>query len=394
MSVRIRLAFFSLIAYTIAFGQPISCGVIGVGLSRHFVWVNTETAEITIGPEVMLSNGFYSESSFFNPLTNQYVINSDELVNKYYTIDAETGSVVNITAASSEIYMPRIDPYTGLVYAIGSVGSDIQLVRINTTTGVVDASFVLPGIDQTGNAIPGIYDATNKHYILKAHSLSDPSNIDRYFIIDVLSGNIISSTQTSQHVDCFRIHPETGVIYGIWNDGGLYHFVSVDPWTAIVTIINTFDDFYPVSEVYDDAIVLDPINETYIFAGEGNFEDYYFTLNLADGSIESVAGGSTFAVHLQHIYSYSEIDQSEIKSQDISIYPNPMMNSATVFSADGFKDATLTISTLSGQIVRTINNLDGQTMSIERDDLAAGIYIISIKEDNATLWISKIVINN
>lgn len=390
MRISVGLLFF--IATCKVFAQPISCGIIPIGLPRHFAWVNTETGELIIGPQITGGTFFYSESSFFNPLTNQYVVHSADGASKYYTIDVETGNVVNVIPANDEIFMPRIDPYTGLVYAISSVGSGYQLVRINTSTGVVEATFVLSGIDQSGSSIPAVYNVTDKHYILKAHNLSDPGNVDRYFIIDVSSGAVLSNTPTSQHVDFFRIHPETGTIYGMWDDDGLYHFVSVDPWTASVTIISTLDDLYPVSDVYMNRIVLDPINETYIFAGQSNFEDYYFTLNLDDGSIESVADSITDVTFLQRIYNYSGMYEPESKPETISVYPNPLSTHATIFSEKGFNEATLTISNIQGQVVKTIKNITGNSWVIERDNLTTGIYFVSLVEQGAIIWTTKIAI--
>jgi hypothetical protein len=387
--MRIFAGLFFLIGSANLFAQPISCGIIPIGLPRHFCWVNTETGETTIGPEIPGETLFPSESSFFNPLTNQFVVKVTE-PGKYYTIDAESGNVVNVVPASDDIHMPRIDRYTGLVYALSSAGPGYQIVRINTLTGILEQSFTLSGFDQSGNTIPAVYDAINKHYILKAHSLSDPDNVDRYFIIDVLSGNILSNAPTSQHVDFFRIHPETGAIYGMWDDGGVYHFVSVDPWTAAVTIISTLDDLYPVSSVYDNRVVLDPINETYIFAGESNFEDYYFTLNIGDGSIECVADSIENVFHLQRIYNYSGVGELSGKSRTISLYPNPAETQALVFSNQEFYKATLSISNSTGQTVRTIENITGNSVTIDRENLGAGIYFISVWQQGVVIWTTKI----
>jgi hypothetical protein len=90
--------------------------------------------------------------------------------------------------------------------------------------------------------------------------------------------------------------------------------------------------------------------------------------------------------------SVNETDYKDIFP--VSINPNPFSYATTLYSDKVLKDATLTIYNLEGQQVKQIKNISEQTIILYRDNFPAGIYFISIMQDNQILAREKIIITD
>lgn len=66
----------------------------------------------------------------------------------------------------------------------------------------------------------------------------------------------------------------------------------------------------------------------------------------------------------------------------INIFPNPFSRSATIQANTLLNNATLFFYNVQGQIVKQINNMSGQSITIHRDQLPAGVYFVRIIDDN------------
>jgi hypothetical protein len=76
----------------------------------------------------------------------------------------------------------------------------------------------------------------------------------------------------------------------------------------------------------------------------------------------------------------------------VRLLPNPFSNQA-VLQLDGrLENATLTIENYAGQTVKQIKNLSGQTVTISRDHLPAGLYFFHLTEGNK-IFTGKLVIS-
>lgn len=78
--------------------------------------------------------------------------------------------------------------------------------------------------------------------------------------------------------------------------------------------------------------------------------------------------------------------------QTASISPNPMVSEATMQTSVPLSHATLTISNAWGQVVRQETDLSGQTVSLSRDGLPAGLYLVRLTEGNAIIAVTTVVI--
>ena len=76
----------------------------------------------------------------------------------------------------------------------------------------------------------------------------------------------------------------------------------------------------------------------------------------------------------------------------IRAYPNPFSTEVTFQADKEFRDATLMVFNMQGQVVRQINNVFGQTIRMNRDQLPAGLYFFSIMNQGKAVK-GKIVID-
>lgn len=73
----------------------------------------------------------------------------------------------------------------------------------------------------------------------------------------------------------------------------------------------------------------------------------------------------------------------------LNIYPNPFSTQTTLHTYKALKDATLSIYNLVGQQVKQINNINGQTIALHRNNLPKGLYFIQLMQDNKIITTNK-----
>ena len=78
----------------------------------------------------------------------------------------------------------------------------------------------------------------------------------------------------------------------------------------------------------------------------------------------------------------------------ISIYPNPFNYSVTIQLSSTINNGELNIFNLYGQTTKTINNISGDKIIINRDNLPSGLYFIRLTEENKTIAADKLVITD
>ena len=76
------------------------------------------------------------------------------------------------------------------------------------------------------------------------------------------------------------------------------------------------------------------------------------------------------------------------------IFPNPLISAATVHiqPAGNYKNMVLTICNSHGQMVKQVNNISAQTISLSRGNLPGGLYYIRLTENSKVIAVDKFVI--
>jgi hypothetical protein len=88
------------------------------------------------------------------------------------------------------------------------------------------------------------------------------------------------------------------------------------------------------------------------------------------------------------------IEGENVSNNDITVYPNPFSSVTTLQTETFLKDATLSVYNSSGQTVKQINNISGQTITLHRDNLSGGLYFIQLKQSNKIIKVEKIIITD
>jgi len=86
------------------------------------------------------------------------------------------------------------------------------------------------------------------------------------------------------------------------------------------------------------------------------------------------------------------INEMEVHTKNINVYPNPFSSSTILKANENLKDATLTIYNSLGQLVKQIKNISGQTITLHRDNLPSGLYFIRLTQDNKVIKADKLII--
>ncbi|MBM3919181.1 MAG: T9SS type A sorting domain-containing protein [Sphingomonadales bacterium] len=81
-------------------------------------------------------------------------------------------------------------------------------------------------------------------------------------------------------------------------------------------------------------------------------------------------------------------------NKGIHIYPNPFSAQTTLYTDEFLNAASLTVYNLDGQQVYQIKNISGNTVTIQRNGLATGLYFVRLTENNKQPATKKIIITD
>ena len=82
-----------------------------------------------------------------------------------------------------------------------------------------------------------------------------------------------------------------------------------------------------------------------------------------------------------------------VQSTNIKIYPNPTSDQSTLQFDNTKKEiCTLTLYDHYGQIIRTINNIKSDTVTIQKNDLTSGLYYLVLRTGDRVIVTGKLVV--
>ena len=82
------------------------------------------------------------------------------------------------------------------------------------------------------------------------------------------------------------------------------------------------------------------------------------------------------------------------EAASIAVFPNPMNESVTISTAQLNEKVTMIqLVDLNGIVVKTIENINGTTTEIKRDDLKAGLYFVQVKSGASVLAMTKLLVD-
>lgn len=78
----------------------------------------------------------------------------------------------------------------------------------------------------------------------------------------------------------------------------------------------------------------------------------------------------------------------------LKLFPNPFSTQATLLTEGVLTNATLVVENCIGQAVRQINNINGTTITFNREDLPSGIYFIRLTQEEQLIGTEKLIITD
>ena len=108
-------------------------------------------------------------------------------------------------------------------------------------------------------------------------------------------------------------------------------------------------------------------------------------------TIKDYAYESSPNVCIQSGQSILGLNEYSINNR-FSIFPNPLISSTTLETSYDLKNASLTLYNTYGQALKQVNNISGQTISLSRDNLSSGLYLIRLTEENKIIAEEQLLI--
>lgn len=138
---------------------------------------------------------------------------------------------------------------------------------------------------------------------------------------------------------------------------------------------------------FDADGIVNSISDTSAYAGA-------YSLALQNDGKIIAAGLLNNSFALVRYNNQTLSNNSFENKKDIKIYPNPFSNQTILQTSDFFDNATLSIYNSFGQLVKGIQNINGQSITIYRENLSKGLYFVKIFQDNRLITIEKIIVSD
>jgi hypothetical protein len=190
--------------------------------------------------------------------------------------------------------------------------------------------------------------------------------------------------------DSFEICKDTVAMFTYWNHP--QYFNAGDPLVPNSNSVWANDDLYQFGD-FGCMLCPGPSSQSnmYIAYRKTGQEGWMkITFNLVDGG--SCSAPITLTVN--KVLSPCLADGVEEHTEaGFALYPNPFGTTATLNAARVISEGTLTIYNATGQCVRRESGLNGTTFTVNRDELAEGIYLFVLRDENGSAGVQRVVIS-
>ena len=78
----------------------------------------------------------------------------------------------------------------------------------------------------------------------------------------------------------------------------------------------------------------------------------------------------------------------------MEIFPNPFMDQTTIQFSENFVNGKLILFNAQGQLIREINSISGNQITLNRDGLAPGLYFIRLENGTNSFNVKITIANN
>lgn len=269
-----------------------------------------------------------------------------------------------------------------IINAMHDARAAVRFFKANASSYKIDTSNIFLGGESAG-----AINALSVNYIDKVSELSYPpvapySNVNT---VEGSSGNAGYSSRTKATL-CFCGGTKTVLLDPLFDTAAIQ---SGDP--RILQLHGTGDPIIPVQYALEISNRSRHAGVQQVFkplAGATHCP-WFWTLPNWQAYLDTLVRHTSF-----YLYRYMTVGLSEqrLTENAISIFPNPFSSLATIQLSEVLNNATLHIYDLNSREVKRITDISGSTITLQRDDLPAGVYFIQLMYGRSMLAADKLVV--
>ena len=303
-----------------------------------------------------------------------------------------------------------------------------RLIQLDKNTLTTNNLAILPSSLRTINYV---HDIDSNHVILCGKSNNNKESIGHYntAIQDTIWTKVLSVNSNSQVLKCVTDN-QKNFIYLISNNSNniivrkLLFSNGAESWAYTFNGTANLNDS-PIDVIYDNQrghvivsgfettslnntkaliLVIDSLGnliDTIQKTGDFTGNNYALCSRvLPDGSVW--VGGNLNKNTFGLAGFIFEIDSSNIITSvknfeqpfelGVNISPNPFSSKTTLHVNNSLKNAKLILYNSNGKLVKEINNINGQMVILNRDNLPTGLYLMQLSDDSSLTIKKKIMI--
>ena len=342
--------------------------------------------------------------------------------NYIVTVDAVTGSTLYYVPSSisplssTDLFYWQYDTATNNIYGILADWSGFSFALLNNTTGnfqLIDS--IAPPGPFPGGFQYSAFNRQNGWYVFTSQLSGELE------VYDTPSGAVLYHTQFNFNCTLVetQLDQSSGKLYGLVSTGNSsapYGIEEVDVITGLcdstpLPILGMLD----VNNPFLTCSTFDSNHGRYIIAGRDASNVWrLYTIDVHTGNVlfnppiplfpPSGSNDNILEIHYDNtndsIYAlhWGDLNPTYIpetkEAISISFYPNPFASETVLSSDKMMKNATLDIRNCIGQTVRCVDHVFGQSVQIERGNLSAGCYFVSVIENGQKIARKKMIVIN
>lgn len=322
----------------------------------------------------------YANSIAVDSSGNSYITGEFSLTN--FTL----GSTTMTYNGDSDIFVVKFDPSGNVLWA-------------NSLGGNSSDSGNSIAVDGSGNSyVTGNFESSIITF--GSTTLIQTANLGHSDIFVVKLGDCVAPTGTDVRTACNSFTWINGITYFTSNNTATYYIVggATNGCDSLVTLNLTINTANTSVTPSGSSLSANASGASYQWLDCGN---NFAVISGATNQTFAPTSSGNYAVEVTQnactdtssCYNVTLTGIVEInKNVRIDVIPNPF-SSQTILQLDkNLSNATLSVENIFGQTVTEINNISGQRLTLQRNNLPAGVYFIRLKEDHKQIATKKILI--
>ena len=341
--------------------------------------------------------------STFDPIGRRYFFAGGSVQGLWqlYSVEVTSGSILTSAPISCTVEEGigefQFDPLSNRLYGLrwnnNVTPEKMYFISVDWATGAILSETFLPNISHA-YIQTSFFDHTNQRYHFKGVNNNGEAEI---YTIDAPNATILYAAANPGYIVC-PVVDATQTIYGVRTTDNISHVVTIDPTTGVFDTLVEMPDCYGLYQI--GTFGLDLEQKRYFFAGiKANGTPFMFYYDLVSGQTSSAAFDwnnfptsddnivepefdpithQFFALHWESQSPSSTSFQGYIENPRPTIYPNPIINIATIDLGKRYQDIDAFLYSANGAVVRSwkLSNVD--QFSCSKQELPAGDYRLLI----------------